>query len=73
MEPIEQTPGGDPWSEVPPEVQALLKAEMARREGSSPKAEAEAPAEGPAPKKTTRKRTTKASTKKSAEAPVEEA
>jgi hypothetical protein len=64
MEPIEQTPGGDPWSEVPPEVQALLMAEMARREGSAPaEAEAEAPAEEAAeeqPKKrTTRKRTTK--------------
>ena len=32
MEPIEQTPGGDPWSEVPPEVQELLMAEVARRE-----------------------------------------
>ena len=35
MEPIEQTPGGDPWSEVPPEVQELLKAEMARREATA--------------------------------------
>ncbi len=35
MEPIEQTPGGDPWSEVPPEVQELLRAELARRQGSS--------------------------------------
>jgi uncharacterized LabA/DUF88 family protein len=78
MEPIEQTPGGDPWSEVPPEVQALLKAEMARREGSSPKAEAEAPAVEPAPKKTTRKRTPKkaapadADAAATADAPAEE-
>ena len=35
MEPIEQTRGGDPWSEVPPEVQALLKAELARRDAVS--------------------------------------
>jgi hypothetical protein len=35
MEPIEQTPGGDPWSEVPPEVQELLRAELARRGGSA--------------------------------------
>jgi len=34
MDPIEQTPGGDPWSEVPPEVQELLRAEMARRQPS---------------------------------------
>ena len=34
MDPIEQTPGGDPWSEVPPEVQELLRAEMARRQTS---------------------------------------
>ena len=37
MEPIEQTPGGDPWSEVPPEVQELLRAELARRQVSSGK------------------------------------
>ncbi len=55
MDPIEQTPGGDPWSEVPPEVQALLKAELARREASSPKA----PATAEAPKETTRPGTTK--------------
>ena len=30
--PIEQTPGGDPWSEVPPEVQEMLRAELARRQ-----------------------------------------
>ena len=35
MEPIEQTPGGDPWSEVPPEVQEMLRAEMARRQAAS--------------------------------------
>ena len=35
MEPIEQTPGGDPWSEVPPEVQELLRAEVARRQAAS--------------------------------------
>jgi uncharacterized LabA/DUF88 family protein len=74
MEPIEQTPGGDPWSEVPPEVQELLRAEVARRETTE--AKTEAPAEEK-PKKTTRKRT---STRKSApaekaaaEAPSEEA
>ena len=76
MEPIEQTPGGDPWSEVPPEVQALLKAELARRDSAVPKAEA--PAEE-APKKTTRKRTSKkaapaeADAALEAEAPAEEA
>jgi uncharacterized LabA/DUF88 family protein len=38
MAPIDQTPGGDPWSEVPPEVQELLRAELARRQsaGASP-------------------------------------
>ena len=65
MEPIEQTPGGDPWSEVPPEVQELLRAEVARRESTV--AKAETPAEEK-PKRTTRKRAT---TKKAA--PAEEA
>jgi uncharacterized LabA/DUF88 family protein len=74
MEPIEQTPGGDPWSEVPPEVQELLRAEMARRGGAgeAPESEAttsadEAPEEQPR-KKTTRRRTTKKSTADAAEA-----
>jgi hypothetical protein len=68
MEPIEQTPGGDPWSEVPPEVQELLMAELARREGDET---AEAPAEEEKPKKrTTRKRTTKKAAE--AEAPADE-
>ena len=68
MEPIEQTPGGDPWSEVPPEVQELLMAELARRDGEET---AEAPAEEEKPKKrTTRKRTTKKAAE--AEAPAEE-
>ncbi len=35
MEPIEQTPGGDSWSEVPPDVQAMLRAELARRQAAS--------------------------------------
>jgi len=35
MEPIEQTPGGDPWSEVPPDVQEMLRAELARRQAAS--------------------------------------
>jgi hypothetical protein len=43
MEPIEQTPGGDPWSEVPPEVQELLRAELARRGGSPDQAAPAAP------------------------------
>jgi hypothetical protein len=59
MEPIEQTPGGDPWSEVPPEVQELLRAELARREGSGRTASSPADAEAK-PKRTSRKRTTKA-------------
>jgi uncharacterized LabA/DUF88 family protein len=71
MEPIEQTPGGDPWSEVPPEVQELLMAELARREAPAEEA-AEAPAEEEKPKKrTTRRRTTKKAAE--AEAPAEEA
>jgi uncharacterized LabA/DUF88 family protein len=56
MEPIEQTPGGDPWSEVPPEVQELLRAEMARRqvagrpvEDRSRRSERPAAGEAPAP------------------------
>ncbi len=73
MEPIEQTPGGDPWSEVPPEVQELLMAEMARRDGAPAPAD-EAPAEEEKPKKrTTRKRTTKKAAPAEAEAPAEEA
>jgi uncharacterized LabA/DUF88 family protein len=45
MAPIEQTPGGDPWSEVPLEVQELLRAELARRQaGAAPTA---APAREP--------------------------
>jgi hypothetical protein len=59
MEPIEQTPGGDPWSEVPPEVQELLRAELARREGSGRTASSPDEAEAK-PKRTSRKRTTKA-------------
>jgi len=72
MEPIEQTPGGDPWSEVPPEVQELLKAEMARRDVTESKAQASAAEEKPK-KKTTRKRTTKKPVEAEAEAPAEEA
>jgi hypothetical protein len=75
MDPIEQTPGGDPWSEVPPEVQALLKAEMARRESvaGKPATEAEAPTEDK-PVRAPRKRSTKASasTAAEAEAPTDE-
>ncbi len=60
MDPIEQTPGGDPWSEVPPEVQALLKAELARREAVAtkpkPPVSTETPDAGEAPKKPTRRR-----------------
>jgi len=64
MEPIEQTPGGDPWSEVPPEVQEMLMAELARRDRGSSSApaatdEAEATAEEEKPKRTSRRRTTK--------------
>ncbi len=73
MEPIEQTRGGDPWSEVPPEVQELLMAELARRDTAAPPAKevAEAPAEEkPKRKTTTRKRTTKQAAE--AEAPAEE-
>ena len=75
MEPIEQTPAGDPWSEVPPEVQELLKAELARREGAEAKAATEeAPAEEKPKKRTTRKRTTrKAAEATTDEAPAEEA
>jgi hypothetical protein len=58
MEPIEQTPAGDPWSEVPPEVQELLMAEMARREGGGkPAAPAREDAEAK-PASGSRKRTT---------------
>ncbi len=64
MEPIEQTPGGDPWSEVPPEVQEMLMAELARRDRGSSSAppaadEAEARAEEEKPKRSSRRRTTK--------------
>jgi hypothetical protein len=69
MEPIEQTPGGDPWSEVPPEVQELLRAELARREGSGRTASSPDEAEAK-PQRTSRKRTTKADT---AEAVADEA
>ena len=69
MEPIEQTAGGDPWSEVPPEVQELLRAEVARRESTAPKADA--PTEEKPKPKSTRKRTTKKPAK--AEAPTDEA
>ena len=72
MEPIEQTPGGDPWSEVPPEVQELLMAEMARRDATTTPAEAPAAEEKPK-KRTTRKRTTKKAAEAEAEAPAEEA
>ena len=82
MEPIEQTPGGDPWSEVPPEVQELLMAEMARRDtndkpksADKPKqvaeAEAAAPAEdaeAPAEEKPKKRTTRKRTTKQAAEA-----
>ena len=74
MEPIEQTPGGDPWSEVPPEVQELLRAELARRQTSSGKvpetprapespatsSPGTAPVEEATPKRTVRKRTSRA-------------
>jgi uncharacterized LabA/DUF88 family protein len=75
MEPIEQTPGGDPWSEVPPEVQELLMAELARRQaGAQPEDADEAPAEEEPPKKrTTRKRTTKKAAEAEAGAPAAEA
>jgi hypothetical protein len=61
MEPIEQTRDGDPWSEVPADVQELLKAEMARRQ---PSADATAPTrDAPKTKGSTRKKsTTKAET-----------
>ena len=58
MDPIEQTAGGDPWSEVPPEVQELLKAEMARRDNGSKVADTDETK----PKKTTRRKSTKATT-----------
>jgi uncharacterized LabA/DUF88 family protein len=51
MAPIEQTPGGDPWSEVPPEVQELLRAELARRQAGA--ATRAAPAKEPGTPKTT--------------------
>ena len=67
MQPIEQTLDGDPWSEVPADVQELLKAEMARRQDvATPADEAEAPAK---PKKSTRKK----STAKTADAPKADA
>ncbi len=77
MDPIEQTPGGDPWSEVPPEVQALLKAELARREAGAAKPKPSAPAEAStqatetaaAPKKPTRRTTRKPAA--ATEAPAE--
>ncbi len=77
MDPIEQTPGGDPWSEVPPEVQALLKAELARREAVVTKPKPPVPTEASevaeAPKKPTRRTTRKpaAATKAPAEATTE--
>ncbi len=79
MDPIEQTPGGDPWSEVPPEVQALLKAELARREAVVSKPKPSAPAEASseatdtaeAAKKPTRRTTSKPKAKAPAEASSE--
>ncbi len=76
MDPIEQTPGGDPWSEVPPEVQELLRAEVARREVAEVKSAApaeEAPAEEQPKKRTTRKRTTAKAAEAEADAPAEQA
>jgi uncharacterized LabA/DUF88 family protein len=77
MEPIEQTRGGDPWSEVPPDVQALLKAELARREASTGTRPSEAPAEEATPKTATRRKpaakSTAAEKSAAAEAPAEEA
>ena len=56
MQPIEQTLDGDPWSEVPADVQELLKAELARRQDSqAPATTAEAPAK---PKRAPRKKAT---------------
>ena len=46
MEPIEQTPGGDPWSEVPPDVQEMLRAELARRQAASGQPSGRQPATG---------------------------
>jgi uncharacterized LabA/DUF88 family protein len=47
MAPIEQTPSGDPWSEVPPEVQELLRAELARRQAGGATQAQVAPAREP--------------------------
>jgi hypothetical protein len=85
MAPIEQTPGGDPWSEVPPEVQELLRAELARRQATGAKqapetrtpADAavpprdESPAAPAKPARTTRRRTTSAADTATAAAAAE--
>ena len=68
MDPIEQTRSGDPWSEVPPEVQELLRAEVARREATEAKAQA------PAEEKPKKQTTPQAHDQEAeAEAPAEEA
>ncbi len=76
MDPIEQTPGGDPWSEVPPEVQELLRAEVARREVAEGRSSApveKASAEEKPRRRTTRKRTTSEAAEAETEAPAEQA
>ena len=70
MEPIEQTAGGDPWSEVPPEVQELLMAEMARRERSD--ADADADKAEAKPKRTTRRKSTTKAADDKADAAAED-
>jgi uncharacterized LabA/DUF88 family protein len=60
-----RTSGGDPWSEVPPELEELLLAQLAQ---GAPAPAAEAPASDvPAPTRgTTRRATTRATTRKAA-------
>jgi hypothetical protein len=36
QQPVRRTPSAEPWSEVPPEVQELLRAEVSRRQGAPP-------------------------------------
>ncbi len=63
--------GGEPWSEVPPELEQMLRAELARK-GSRPAAEATTVAEAPAaPKRrATRKPATPAAAAEATPAPA---
>ena len=73
MEPIEQTPGGDPWSEVPPDVQEMLRAELARRQAAAGQAAGGRQSGGRRTSRAPAEAATTDATPVEAPAPVEEA